>query len=222
MWRCCGRLHVALLRERWALTVSPTGVAVRLHGAPTVPPCECHAQRRWDCGTKQPRLPFGASDICWPQLGGASGMLHRTGVVMAPRSGIPGDGSDAAARRGVEGTRRPQWTMSSSVKDILLEGSTLRTDMKLNDFLRRNLGGKGVVKKNENVAMEVFVQEPDAYVKKQQHLRIIFNLTEYQELERKILLEATYKTSSRGVFSLSSNGGTMKERIRSLLLQGEN
>ncbi|KAF8283337.1 retrotransposon hot spot protein (RHS), putative, partial [Trypanosoma cruzi] len=37
MWRCCGRLHVAWLRGRWALTVSPTGVAVRLHGAPTVP-----------------------------------------------------------------------------------------------------------------------------------------------------------------------------------------
>ncbi|RNC44994.1 retrotransposon hot spot (RHS) protein [Trypanosoma cruzi] len=123
-------------------------------------------------------------------------MLHRTGVVMAPRSGIPGDGSDAAARRGVEGMRRPQWTMSSSVKDILLEGSTLRTDMKLNDFLRRNLGGKGVVKKNENVAMEVFVQEPDAYVKKQQHLRIIFNLTEYQ------VLEAIYKLHHEGVDSL--------------------
>ncbi|KAF8286991.1 retrotransposon hot spot protein (RHS), putative, partial [Trypanosoma cruzi] len=61
MWRCCGRLHAALLRRRWALTVSPTGVAVRLRGAPTVPPCECHAQRHWDCGTKQPRVSFGAS-----------------------------------------------------------------------------------------------------------------------------------------------------------------
>ncbi|PWU88108.1 putative retrotransposon hot spot (RHS) protein [Trypanosoma cruzi] len=97
-----GWLHIALLRGRWALTVSPTGVAVRLHGAPTTEPCECHAQRHWDCGTKRPRLSFGASDICWPQLGGASGMLHRTGVVMAPRRGISGDGSDAAARRGVE------------------------------------------------------------------------------------------------------------------------
>ncbi|KAF8301600.1 retrotransposon hot spot protein (RHS), putative, partial [Trypanosoma cruzi] len=85
MWRCCGRLHVALLRRRWALIVSPTGVAVRLHGAPTAPPCECHAQRHWDSGTKQPRVYFGASGTCWPQLGGASGMLHRTGVVMAPR-----------------------------------------------------------------------------------------------------------------------------------------
>ncbi|KAF8277256.1 retrotransposon hot spot protein (RHS), putative, partial [Trypanosoma cruzi] len=61
MWRCCGRLHVALLRGRCALTVSPTGVAVWLHGAPTTEPCECHAQRHWDCGTKQPRVSFGAS-----------------------------------------------------------------------------------------------------------------------------------------------------------------
>ncbi|PWV20823.1 putative retrotransposon hot spot protein (RHS) [Trypanosoma cruzi] len=192
MWRCCGWFHVALLRGRWALTVSPTGVAVRLHGAPTVPPCECHAQRYWDCGTKQPRVPFGASGTCRPQLGGASGMPHRTGVVMAPRRGISGDGSDAAARHVAGSKQRPQWTMSSSVKDILLEGSTLRTDMKLNDFLRSNLGGKGVVKKNENVIMETFVQEPDAYVQDQQFLRIIFNLTEYQ----------VYKLHHEGVLSL--------------------
>ncbi|PWV21114.1 putative retrotransposon hot spot (RHS) protein [Trypanosoma cruzi] len=192
MWRCCGRLHVALLRRRWALTASPTGVALRLHGAPTVPLCECHAQRYWDCGTKQPRVSFGASGTCWPQLGGASGMLHRTGVVMASRRGISGDGSDAAARHVVGSNQRPQWTMSSSVKDILLEGSTLRTDMKLNYFLRSNLGGKDVVRRNENVAMEAFVQEPDAYVQDQQLLEEILNLTEYQ----------VYKLHHEGVFSL--------------------
>ncbi|EKF98298.1 retrotransposon hot spot (RHS) protein, putative [Trypanosoma cruzi] len=195
MWRCCGRLHVALLRRRWALTASPTGVALRLHGAPTAPPCECHAQRYWDSGRKQPRVCFGASGTCWPQLGGASGMLHRTGVVMAPR-GISCDGSDAAARRGVEETRRPEWTMSSTVEDVLLEGSTNRTDMKLNDFLRSKLGDEWVVKKKGNVIMEVFVQEPDAYVQDQQLLRRIFNLTEYQ------VLEATYKLHHKGVFSL--------------------
>ncbi|PWU93100.1 putative retrotransposon hot spot (RHS) protein [Trypanosoma cruzi] len=192
MWRCCGRLDIALLRGRWALTASPTGVAVRLHGAPTTEPCECHAQRHWDCGTKQPRLCFGASGTCWPQLGGASGMLHRTGVVMTPRRGISGDGSDAAARRGVEETRRPQWTMSSSVEDVLLEGSTNRTDMKLNDFLRSYLGGRAVVGKDHNVTMQAFFQEPGAYVKKQQLLRIIFNLTEYQ----------VYKLHHEGVLSL--------------------
>ncbi|EKG07773.1 retrotransposon hot spot (RHS) protein, putative [Trypanosoma cruzi] len=120
-------------------------------------------------------------------------MLRRTGVVMAPRSGIPGDGSDAAARRGVEvWPRRPEWTMSSTVEDVLLEGDTLSTDMKLNDFLRNYVGGRAVVGEDHNVAMEVFVQEPDFYVQEQQLLRIIFNLTEYQ----------VYKLHHKGVFSL--------------------
>ncbi|PWV13195.1 putative retrotransposon hot spot (RHS) protein [Trypanosoma cruzi] len=205
MLRCCGRLHVALLRGRWASAFSPTGVAVRLHGAPTAPPCECHAQRHWDCGTKQPRVSFGASGTCWPQLGGASGMLYRTGVVMAPRSGIPGDGSDAATRRRVEGTQQPKWTMSSSVEDILLGGDT-NTDMKLNDFLWNYVGRLAAVE-DHNVTMKVFVQEPDAYVQDQQLLRIIFNLTEYQEMKReldemKILLEDITKLHHEGVFSI--------------------
>ncbi|RNC39870.1 retrotransposon hot spot (RHS) protein [Trypanosoma cruzi] len=206
MWRCCGWLHVALLRRWWALTASPTGVAVRLRGAPTTEPCECHAQRHWDCGTRQPRLSFGASGTCWPPLGGASGMLHRTGVLMAPRSGIPGDGFDASTRRGVA-EMRPHWTMSSSVEDILLGGSNNSTDMKLNDFLRSKLGDEWVVERNGNVIMEAFVQEPDAYVQDQRLLRIIFNLTEYQEMEReldemKILLEAITKLHHEGVVSL--------------------
>ncbi|KAF5219859.1 hypothetical protein ECC02_007186 [Trypanosoma cruzi] len=202
MWRCCGRLHVALLRRRWTLIVSPTGVAVRLHGAPTAPPCECHAQRHWDSGTKQPRVSFGAGGTCWPQLGGASGMLHRTGVVLAPRSGIPGDGSDAATRRGVE-AQQPKWTMSSSVEDMLLEGSTNWTNMKLNDFLRSYLGGTAAVDEDLNVTMQAFVRRPNAYVQEPQLLEGIINLTEYQALEeRKILLEAINKLRHEGVVSL--------------------
>ncbi|PWV05339.1 putative retrotransposon hot spot protein (RHS) [Trypanosoma cruzi] len=133
-------------------------------------------------------------------------MLHRTGVVMAPRSGISGDGFDASTRRGVA-EMRPQWTMSSSVEDILLGGSNNSTDMKLNDFLRSKLGDEWVVERNGNVIMEAFVQEPDAYVQDQRLLRIIFNLTEYQEMEReldemKILLEAITKLHHEGVVSL--------------------
>ncbi|RNF07947.1 retrotransposon hot spot (RHS) protein [Trypanosoma cruzi] len=116
---------------RWASTASPTGVAVRLRGAPTTEPCECHAQRPWDSGTKQPRLSFGASGICWPQLGGASGMLHRTGVVMAPCRGSC-DGSVAAARNVVGSKVWPQWTMSSN-------------NMRLSDFLWNYVGGRAAV-----------------------------------------------------------------------------
>ncbi|KAF8295129.1 putative retrotransposon hot spot protein [Trypanosoma cruzi] len=131
MWRCFCRSHVVLLRGRWALTASPTGVAVRLRGASTALPCECRAQCHWECGTKQPRVSFGASGTCRPQLGGASGMLHRTGVVMAPCSGSC-DGSDAATRHVAGSEVWPQWTMSS-------------TNVRLSDFLWNYFGGRAAV-----------------------------------------------------------------------------
>ncbi|EKF31152.1 retrotransposon hot spot (RHS) protein, putative [Trypanosoma cruzi marinkellei] len=101
---------------------------------------------------------------------------------MAPR-GISGDGSDAATRREVEEARRPQWTMSSTVEDILLEGDTLIRKMKLIDFLLNYFGGMAVVDERCNVAMEGFDQQLDDYVQDQRLLRRIFNLTEYKELE---------------------------------------
>ncbi|EAN93710.1 putative retrotransposon hot spot (RHS) protein [Trypanosoma cruzi] len=117
----------------------------------------------------------------------------------------------AATRRRVEEARQPQWTMSSSVKDILLEGSTLRTDMKLNDFLRSNLGGRGVVDTNENVAMEMFVLRPTMFINDSEILGLITASPSYQELERemkrelekrKILLEAINKLQHEGVHFL--------------------
>ncbi|PWV14443.1 putative retrotransposon hot spot protein (RHS) [Trypanosoma cruzi] len=113
-----------------------------------------------------------------------------------------------------EEARQPQWTMSSTVKDILLEGNTSSTDMKLNDFLRSNLGDRAAVDEDHNVTMEMFVQEPDAYVQDQQLLRRILNLTEYQALE------AISRLHHEGVFSLGQWRG-FEGRIRLLYLQGE-
>ncbi|EKF28401.1 retrotransposon hot spot (RHS) protein, putative, partial [Trypanosoma cruzi marinkellei] len=97
----------------------------------------------------------------------------------------------AATQRRVEEARQPQWTMRSTVNDILLEGSTNRHNMKLNDFIRSNVGGRAAVDEGYNVTMEVFVQEPDAYVQDQNLLRRIFNLIEYQ----------VYKLHHEGVVS---------------------
>ncbi|RNC41522.1 putative retrotransposon hot spot (RHS) protein, partial [Trypanosoma cruzi] len=120
------------------------------------------------------------------------------------RSEFEGDTDySSATRRRLEETRRPEWTMSSTVKDILLEGSTNSTEMKLNDFLRSHLGGRAAVDEDYNVTMEAFVQEPDAYVQDQELLRRIINLPAYQALEeRKILLEAIYKLHHEGVYFL--------------------
>ncbi|EKG00126.1 retrotransposon hot spot (RHS) protein, putative, partial [Trypanosoma cruzi] len=112
----------------------------------------------------------------------------------------------AATHIRVEEARQPQWTMRSTVKDILLEGSTNRTDisdMKLNDFLRNYVGGRAAVGEDSNVTMEVFVRRPNAYVQDQELLEEILNLPAYQALEeRKILLEAIYKLHHEGVHFL--------------------
>ncbi|PWU85203.1 putative retrotransposon hot spot (RHS) protein, partial [Trypanosoma cruzi] len=98
----------------------------------------------------------------------------------------------AETRRRVEEARQPQWTMSSTVKDILLEGSTNRNEMRLNDFLRSNLGGRAAVDEDHNVTMQVFVRRPNAYVQDQQLFDEIHNLTEYQ----------VYKLNHEGVHFL--------------------
>ncbi|EKG05408.1 retrotransposon hot spot (RHS) protein, putative, partial [Trypanosoma cruzi] len=131
------------------------------------------------------------------------------------RSEFEGDTDySSTTRRRLEGMYRPQWTMSSSVEDILLEGSNNRNEMRLNDFLRSNLGGRGVVDTNENVAMEMFLLRPTMFINDNEILGLITASPSYRELkmeldnrerdleERKILLEAIYKLRHEGVFSL--------------------
>ncbi|EAN96809.1 putative retrotransposon hot spot (RHS) protein [Trypanosoma cruzi] len=102
----------------------------------------------------------------------------------------------AATQIRVEEARRPQWTISSTVKDILLEGNNNRSNMMLNDFLRSYLGGRGVVDTNENVAMEMFVLRPTMFINDSEILGMITASPSYQELE------AIYKLHHGGVHFL--------------------
>ncbi|EAN96544.1 putative retrotransposon hot spot (RHS) protein [Trypanosoma cruzi] len=88
-----------------------------------------------------------------------------------------------ATRIRAEEMHRPRWSMRSTVKDIVLEGSTNRNNMKLNEFLRSYLGEESIVERNGNVTMDAFVQDPDDYVQDQRLLEVILNLTAYQELD---------------------------------------
>ncbi|EAN90961.1 putative retrotransposon hot spot (RHS) protein [Trypanosoma cruzi] len=106
-----------------------------------------------------------------------------------------GTDQPAATHRGAEERQRPQWTMSSTVKDILLERSTNGTDMKLNEFLRNSVGGR-VLDTNENVTMQEFFQDPETFIQNKGLLRIITALSSYQ------VLEAINKLHPEHVFSL--------------------
>ncbi|PWV08273.1 putative retrotransposon hot spot protein (RHS) [Trypanosoma cruzi] len=131
------------------------------------------------------------------------------------RPGSEGDTDQpAATHTRDEEAQRPQWTMSSSVRDILLEGSTGRTEMKLNEFIRNYFGGRDVVDTNENVCMSVFVSNPEMFINDNEILGLITASQSYQELkievynrkieldEREILLEAINRLHHEGVVSL--------------------
>ncbi|EKG00621.1 retrotransposon hot spot (RHS) protein, putative, partial [Trypanosoma cruzi] len=116
-------------------------------------------------------------------------------------------GQPAVLRRRVEETRRPQWTLDSEVKDVLLGGEAGGNCMKLNDFLRRHIGPSAVVDERYNVTMEVFLLEPKTYVQDQQLLEEIFNLTEYHALQETYKLRGdTYRLYREGVIFLEQWG----------------
>ncbi|PWV00489.1 putative retrotransposon hot spot (RHS) protein [Trypanosoma cruzi] len=145
-------------------------------------------------------------------------MPHRTGVVVAPRSGSCG-GSDAAAQHVVGSKGRPQLTVDSRVEDVLLDGYTLSTKMKLNDFLWSYVGSMAVVGERYNVTMEVFAQCPEMYIRDERWLRIITALPPYQELDgRKRLLEARDKLEEGVFFSHQWRDIEWKDTVTSLAM----
>ncbi|PWU93870.1 putative retrotransposon hot spot (RHS) protein [Trypanosoma cruzi] len=71
----------------------------------------------------------------------------------------------AATRRRMEEARQPQWTLDSRVEDVLLEATARSTNMKLNDFLWQNLGGRGVVDTNRSVLLKELLKDPTRYIR---------------------------------------------------------
>ncbi|EKF31522.1 retrotransposon hot spot (RHS) protein, putative [Trypanosoma cruzi marinkellei] len=117
------------------------------------------------------------------------------------RQELEGDTDQPAATHiRVEEARQPQWTMRSTVEEILLEGSTNRAEMRLNDFLRSNVGGRAAVDEDHNVTMEMFVLTPTMFIQDEGLLGLITALSSYQEL--KMVLEAISKLHLEAVVSL--------------------
>ncbi|KAF5216894.1 Retrotransposon hot spot protein [Trypanosoma cruzi] len=125
---------------------------------------------------------------------------------MVPRRGSC-DGSDAAARRGVEEIRQPQWTLDSRLDKVLQEGKERITNMRLNDFLRNYFGGWGVEEFNENVSMEELLISSTNIIYDEVLLRTIEASPPYQELKKEgeefyMLLGASNKLKKEYIVTL--------------------
>ncbi|ESS61125.1 putative retrotransposon hot spot (RHS) protein [Trypanosoma cruzi] len=73
-----------------------------------------------------------------------------------------------AGREAEERLRRTQemkFTISTNIEDVLFKGRVRVNEMKLNDFLTRELDGSGIVDTNRDVLLEGFFKDPTKYIR---------------------------------------------------------
>ncbi|KEG06094.1 retrotransposon hot spot (RHS) protein, partial [Trypanosoma grayi] len=131
-----------------------------------------------------------------------------------PRRGVGtrtgSDKSDAqppASRAKTETANKPRWTLDSTVEEVQLQGNLPPVNMKLNDFLRGRLGGRGVEEVNKNVSMEAFAIRPKRYIKDERLLNVILAMPSFKAIVEEMRYgeaqsEAEPKLKETGVYSL--------------------
>ncbi|RNE95702.1 putative retrotransposon hot spot (RHS) protein, partial [Trypanosoma conorhini] len=170
MWRSFVRFHVAMRQKLCVSIVPARAAAVRPRGVRSIP---------------QPQLCVAHACARWPPAGGVRGALHPSFLLMEQRR-VSGGGAQVAQGQGREQGNKQQWTLTSTVEEVLLEGEGPLRDIKLNDFLRDTLNGRGVVEANENLSIENFVAQPEAFVTNKNDRRLILASPSYKAVKKAI------------------------------------
>ncbi|EAN86136.1 putative retrotransposon hot spot (RHS) protein [Trypanosoma cruzi] len=90
------------------------------------------------------------------------------------------------ARREAEERRwaeEMKFTISTNIEDVLFKGRVRVNEMKLNDFLTRELGGRGIVDTNRDVLLEEFFKDPTKYIRDKGALKEIQASDRYKRME---------------------------------------
>ncbi|KEG11935.1 retrotransposon hot spot (RHS) protein [Trypanosoma grayi] len=129
---------------------------------------------------------------------------------MAPRI-VAGSTTGDKALSDAAATKSVKWTLDSTMEEDLLQGNLPQVNMKLNDFLRGHLGGRGVEEVNKNVSMDAFVVEPGIFITDNRLLNVILAMPSFKtiveemknrEVQRELLRKAERKLKETGVYSL--------------------
>ncbi|RNE95820.1 retrotransposon hot spot (RHS) protein [Trypanosoma conorhini] len=110
--------------------------------------------------------------------------------------------------------RQQKWTLTSTVKDVLLEGVDITEQMTLNDFIRKYVD-PDFVPEGRNAMMEVFARRPERYVTDPEVREDILNSQAYQ------LLEDARKLAVQGVSSLAQWKEFPQKETVTLLAKGK-
>ncbi|PWU90458.1 putative retrotransposon hot spot protein (RHS,) [Trypanosoma cruzi] len=69
------------------------------------------------------------------------------------------------AEERLRGTQEMKFTISTNIEDVLFKGRVRVKEMRLNDFLTRELDGRGVVDTNRDVLLKEFFKDPTKYIR---------------------------------------------------------
>ncbi|RNE96505.1 retrotransposon hot spot (RHS) protein [Trypanosoma cruzi] len=69
------------------------------------------------------------------------------------------------AEERLRGTQEMKFTISPNIEEVLFKGGVRVNEMRLNDFLTRELDGRGIVDTNRDVLPEEFFKDPTRYIR---------------------------------------------------------
>ncbi|RNF27619.1 retrotransposon hot spot protein (RHS) [Trypanosoma conorhini] len=111
------------------------------------------------------------------------------------------------------------------MEEVLLSETSQASGAKLNDFLRNELGGRGVVQANKNVFMKNFVVNPERFIDDAELLGAITALPSYKGMaclfeENTILMQDEERLYNEAVTSLKHWRDFEKKDMVSPLTRG--
>ncbi|EKG06174.1 retrotransposon hot spot (RHS) protein, putative [Trypanosoma cruzi] len=100
-----------------------------------------------------------------------------------------------------------KFTISTTIEDVLFKGRARAKEKKLNDFLTRELDGRGVVATNRSVLLKEFSKDPNKYIRDKGALKEIQTTDAYARMEGAVKEEMIFdedkrKLSDKGVNNL--------------------
>ncbi|PWV21188.1 putative retrotransposon hot spot protein (RHS) [Trypanosoma cruzi] len=109
---------------------------------------------------------------------------------------VPTEARREAAER-LRGTQEMKFTISTNIEDVLFKGRVRVNEMRLNDFLTRELDGRGVVDTNRDVLLEEFFKDPTKYIRDEGALNELQASGRYLGMKRAVKGEVIFDEDIR-------------------------
>ncbi|RNE95381.1 retrotransposon hot spot (RHS) protein [Trypanosoma cruzi] len=102
-------------------------------------------------------------------------------------------------------TQEMKFTISTNIEDVLFKGRVRVNEMKLNDFLTRELDGSGVADTNRDVLLEEFFKDPTKYIRDKGALNEMQASGRYLSMKRAVKCEVIFDEDIRRLCDKGAN-----------------